>query len=48
MQRYSPTASGFMAAPAGGRRRSREPDDLVYHAVTIAAILLVLASLCLF
>jgi hypothetical protein len=48
MQHYSPTASVFMAAPAGERRRSREPEDIVYHAVTIAAILLVLASLCLF
>jgi hypothetical protein len=48
MQRYSPTASVFMAAPAEERRRSREPDDLVYHAVTVAAILLVLASLCIF
>jgi hypothetical protein len=48
MHSYSPIASIAMAAPADGRRRSQQTEDLVYHAVTIAAILLVLASFCLF
>jgi hypothetical protein len=48
MQTYSPTASISMAAPDGGRKSSRQTEDLVYQGVTIAAILLVLGSLWIF
>jgi hypothetical protein len=42
------TASASMPAPAGGTTHSRRADDLTYQAVTVAAILLLLASLWVF
>jgi len=48
MQTYSPTASIPMAAPSGGRRVSRQTEDLVYQGFTVTAILLVLAGLWIF
>jgi hypothetical protein len=37
-----------MSAPAGGSTQSRKADDLTYQAVTVAAILTLLASLWVF
>ncbi len=48
MQNYSPTASIPMATPPGEQRLSRQTEDLVYQGFTVAAILLVLASLWIF
>jgi hypothetical protein len=48
MQTYPPTASISMATPTGERRSSRQTDDFVYQGFTVAAILLVLASLWVF
>jgi hypothetical protein len=42
------TASATLPAPAGGSSQSRRADDLTYQAVTVAAILLLLASLWVF
>ncbi|MGA3159812.1 MAG: hypothetical protein ABSC77_01245 [Terracidiphilus sp.] len=48
MQNYSPTASLPMETPLGEQRLSRQTEDLVYQGFTIAAILLVLASVWIF
>jgi hypothetical protein len=48
MQNYSPTASFPMETPPGEQRLSRKTEDLVYQGFTVAAILLVLASLWIF
>jgi len=48
MQTYFPNASIPMASPTGEQTSSRQTEDLVYQWVTIAAILLVLASLWIF
>ena len=48
MQTYSPTASIPMAESSGERKSSRQTEDLVYQGVTIASMLLVLASLWIF
>jgi hypothetical protein len=48
MQFHSPNASIAMDTSAGEQRSSRQTEDLVYEGVTIAAILLVLASLWIF
>jgi hypothetical protein len=42
------TASDSMPAPAEGLAQSRRADDLTYQAVTVAAILMLLASLWVF
>jgi hypothetical protein len=42
------TASASLSAPARRSPQSRRADDLAYQAVTVAAILLVLASLWVF
>ncbi len=48
MQTYSLTSSIPMAEPSGGRKSSRRTEDLVYQGVTVASMLLVLASLWIF
>jgi hypothetical protein len=48
MQNYSPTASISMETPPCEQRLSRQTEDLVYQGFTVAAILLVLASLWIF
>jgi hypothetical protein len=45
MQSSLQTAAISMPPPARRRRRYRQPEDLVYQGVTVAAILLVLGSL---
>jgi hypothetical protein len=42
------TASASLPAPGGGSSQPRKADDLAYQAVTVAAMLLVLASLWVF
>ena len=48
MQSSPKTASTSMPAPAAGSTQSRKAEDLTYQAVTVAAILLLLASLWVF
>jgi len=48
MQPSPQTTFTSIPAPVGGRTRSRRTEDLVYQAVTIAAILMVLGSLWIF
>jgi len=48
MQPSSQTASISMPAPPVEQTRSGQPEDRVYQAVTVAAILLVLVSLWVF
>jgi hypothetical protein len=42
------SASDSLSAPAEGLTQSRTADDLTYQAVTVAAIVLLLASLWVF
>ena len=42
------TASASLPASGGGSSPSQKADDLAYQAVTVAAILLLLASLWVF
>lgn len=48
MQSSPQSASVSMRAPSGEIERSLQNDDLIYQTVTVAAILLVLASLWVF
>lgn len=48
MQTSPPTASTSMPASGGEQARSRQVEDLVYQAVTVAAILMVLGSIWVF
>jgi hypothetical protein len=48
MQSSPESASATMPASAADSTQSRRADDLVYQAVTVAAILLLLASLWVF
>jgi hypothetical protein len=51
MQSTSQSASASLTIPAEGpeqRRKERNPDELTYQALTVAAILLLLGSLWVF
>jgi len=48
MQPSPHTASLSMPTPPGEPTRSQQSEDLAYQAVTVAAILMVLASIWLF
>jgi hypothetical protein len=48
MQSSPETSFASVPAPADSRNQSRRAEDLAYQAVTVAAILLLLASLWVF
>ena len=48
MQPSLQTVASSIPVPSGEVERSLQNDDLVYHAVTVAAILMVLGSLWVF